>query len=282
MGQVLQAGAGQAPAKQAAMQAGLAPEVEAITINKVCASGLKAITLAAQNIQLGYAVAQVAGGMESMSNVPRYSRSEESDSNQDLLLDGLLLDGLTNACDGRSMGACAEDIAEQMGISREDQDEYALGSYQRASAAHQRNSYQEEIVSVLLDPSTAETFDMDTLPHKSLFARLSSLKPVFTPDGTVTSGNACPLSDGASAVALVDAQVAAQFCRNNRVLAKVVAYADASAAPHEFAMAPTKAIQLVLEQADMCAEQISFWEINEAFAIVVLVTQQVRGSMSSI
>ncbi|QKX59924.1 uncharacterized protein TRUGW13939_07066 [Talaromyces rugulosus] len=278
MGQVLQAGTGQAPAKQAAMQAGLGSDIEATTINKVCASGLKAVTLAAQNIQLGYAVAQVAGGMESMSNVPGYlKKGEDSESKDNPVIDGLLFDGLTNASDGRSMGACAESIAEQMGISREDQDDYALGAYQRATQAQQRNVHQGEITPVSIDTNMAEVFDMDSLPHESLVNRLRSLNPVFSPNGTVTAGNACPLSDGASAVVLVDSQTAGQFCRENRVLSKIVAYADASVAPHEFALAPTKAIQLVLERAEMCAEQISFWEINEAFAIVVIASQQLLG-----
>ncbi|KAJ5374171.1 hypothetical protein N7517_006177 [Penicillium concentricum] len=278
MGQVLQAGAGQAPAKQAAMQAGLSPDIEATTINKVCASGLKAITFAAQNIQLGYAVAQVAGGMESMSNVPEYlKKGYDANCEEKQVIDGLSLDGLTNSSDGRSMGACAEVVAQQMGISREDQDDYAFGAYNRASRAQQNNVFQEEITPVLVDAGTAEIFDTDSLPHESLFSRLQSLKPVFGPDGTVTAGNACPLSDGAAAVVLVDALVAGQFCRENRVLAKIVAYADASVAPHEFALAPTKAIQLVLERAQMCAEQISLWEINEAFAIVVIASQQLLG-----
>ncbi|KGO43263.1 Thiolase-like, subgroup [Penicillium expansum] len=278
MGQVLQAGAGQAPAKQAAMQAGLAPDIEATTINKVCASGLKAITLAAQDIQLGYAVAQVAGGMESMSNVPMYSKKGDDCSHKEKpVIDGLLLDGLINASDGRSMGACADGVARQMGISREDQDQYALATYTRACRAQQSNTFQEEIVPVLVDGATAEIFDTDSLPHESLFSRLRSLKPVFSPGGTVTAGNACSLSDGGSAVVLVNGQVAKQFCQENRVLAKIVAYADASVAPHEFALAPTKAIQLVLESAQMCAEQISLWEINEAFAIVVIASQLLLG-----
>lgn len=282
MGQVLQAGAGQAPAKQAALQAGLAPDIEATTINKVCASGLKAITLAAQDIQLGYAVAQVAGGMESMSNVPMYSKKGDDCSHKEKpVIDGLLLDGLINASDGRSMGACADGVARQMGISREDQDQYALATYTRACRAQQSNTFQEEIVPVLVDGATAEIFDTDSLPHESLFSRLRSLKPVFSPGGTVTAGNACSLSDGGSAVVLVNGQVAKQFCQENRVLAKIVAYADASVAPHEFALAPTKAIQLVLERAQICAEQISLWEINEAFAIVVIASQLVCGSMAS-
>ncbi|KOS43227.1 hypothetical protein ACN38_g5872 [Penicillium nordicum] len=278
MGQVLQAGAGQAPAKQAAMQAGLAPDIEATTINKVCASGLKAITFAAQNIQLGHAVAQVAGGMESMSNVPGYlKKGDDSNSEENLVIDGLQLDGLINSSDGRSMGACAEGVAEQMGISREDQDDYALVAYNRASQAQQSNVFQEEIIPVSVDADAAKIFDTDSLPHESLFNRLRALKPVFGPDGTVTAGNACPLSDGASAVVLVDAQIAGQFCRENRVLAKIIAYADASVAPHEFALAPTKAIHLVLEGAQMCVEQISLWEINEAFAIVVITSQLLLG-----
>ncbi|KAJ5170211.1 uncharacterized protein N7500_002994 [Penicillium coprophilum] len=276
MGQVLQAGVGQAPAKQAAMQAGLAPDIEATTINKVCASGIKAITCAAQNIQLGYAVAQVAGGMESMSNVPGYlTKGDNCNSKEKQVIDGLSLDGLTNASDARSMGACAEAVAKQMGISREDQDAYASATYNRASRAQQSNVFQREIIPVSVD--TTRIFDTDSLPHESLFGRIRSLKPVFGPDGTVTAANACPLSDGASAVVLVDAEVASQYCRENRVLAKIVAYADAAVPPHEFALAPTKAIQLVLERAQMCVEQISLWEINEAFAIVVIASQQLLG-----
>ncbi|EKV11281.1 Thiolase [Penicillium digitatum] len=278
MGQVLQAGAGQAPAKQAAMQGGLPPEIEATTVNKVCASGLKAITLAAHNIQLGYAVAQVAGGMESMSNVAGYlKKPEDSNCKEDPVIDGLRLDALTNSSDGRSMGACAEGVARQMGISREDQDRYALAAYERAFRAQQNNVFQEEIIPVSVDAGTAERFDTDSLPPESLFNRLESLKPAFSPNGTVTAGNSSSLGDGASAVVLVDAQVARQFCRENRVLAKIVACADASVAPHEFALAPTKSIQLVLERAQMCVEQISLWEINEAFAIVVIASQNLLG-----
>ncbi|KAJ5528540.1 hypothetical protein N7527_001933 [Penicillium freii] len=279
MGLALQAGVGQAPAKQAAIQGGLASEIEAITINKVCASGLRAVISAAQNIQLDHAAAQVAGGMESMSNAPRYlKRGEDPELKEIPILDGLTLDGLTNPWDGRSMGACADEVADRMAISRKDQDDYAIRSYERFRHACKTGAHCEEIAPVSLTSGATGLVAADHLPHESVFNRIRKLSSCFSIGGTITSGNASSLSDGASAVALVNAELARSFCLSNRILAKIVTYADASAAPHEFAMAPAKAIQKVLACAHLSVEQIDLWEINEAFAMVVLVTQQVRNS----
>jgi acetyl-CoA C-acetyltransferase len=290
MGHVLQAAAGQAPAKQAAVKAGLPLTVEATTINKVCASGLKAVSLAAQNIQLGYAMAQVAGGMESMSQVPSYSWKSTNTGTTvpgtlrkgPRVLDGLM-DGLKSPFDdGQLMGCYADQIAQRHKISREDQDKYALESYTRASRAQKHGIYKNEVVPIPLNPRGTEKITSDSIQSQDKFTGLPQLSPIFSEGGTVTSGNACFLSDGASAVVLVNNTIARQYCMNSAAIAKIVAFADVSAAPADFAMAPCKSIRIALERAQLSVEQISLWEINEAFAVVVRLVEKVLFNYFSI
>ncbi|OQE06880.1 hypothetical protein PENVUL_c016G00406 [Penicillium vulpinum] len=286
MGQVLQAGAGQTPAKQAAIKAGLPLTIEATTINKVCASGLKAITMATQNIQLGHATAQVAGGMESMSQVPAYYRKPDPTSStssripgtqqqQQLPSDGLL-DGLRCPFNGHLMGYYADQIAQRFGISREDQDKYALESYHRAIRAHAAGIYKDEIIRVPLNPRKTQLVTEDFIQEADKFTpeALAQLSPAFSEKGTVTAGNASFLGDGASAVVLVNDDLARKYTRGDegngpKIMAEIMAYADVSATPAEFALAPAKAIRIALERANLSVHDISLWEINEAFAVVV-------------
>ncbi|KAK5999188.1 putative acetyl-CoA acetyltransferase [Cladobotryum mycophilum] len=281
MGHALQAGTGQAPAKQAAICAGLPVTVEATSINKVCASGLKAVCLAAQEILIGHASAQIAGGMESMSNVPLYTRKKRmiadcNESTGDEQSDGLL-DGLGNSYDGVLMGGCADQLAARYHIEREDQDEWALAAYQRAATAFAKETFREEIAPVPHQGNGFKQVSADEVKDKAVFQELSRLSPAFSATGTVTAGTSSFLSDGASAVVLANATVARQYCRDAKILAKIISFADASAPPADFAVAPSKAIQIALERAQLTVDQISLWEINEAFALVVMVNEEILG-----
>ena len=280
MGQVLQAGAGQTPAKQAAVKAGLSRTIEATTINKVCASGLKAVSIAAQNIQLGYSTAVVAGGMESMSQAPNYSKKAitASDRRKGPRVSDGLLDGLKSPFDDQQlMGWYADAIAKRYEISREDQDKYALSCHHRASKALESGIYKEEIVPVFPNPDIPETISSDSIKSNDQLIRLSQLAPAFSEDGTVTAGNSSFLSDGASAVVLVNDVLASKYSHGSdcNTVARIVAFADSSAAPADFALAPSAAIQIALERAQLSVQQISLWEINEAFAVVVKLVEQV-------
>ncbi|PFH62762.1 hypothetical protein XA68_11985 [Ophiocordyceps unilateralis] len=274
MGQALQAGAGQSPSKQAAVYARLPETIEATTINKVCASGLKAVTLAAQEILLGHGSVLVAGGMESMSNVPSYIDKDAAGDKQPR--DGVKTDGLQNPYDGLSMGACADILAARFRLSKESQDEYALATFRRGARAVDVDMFGDEIVPVSSQTGTATQVSTDDIRGKALFQRLNSLTPTFSAAGTITEGSACTKADGASAVVLTNGQVAQEHCRNN-LLARIVSFADAAAKPKEFAIAPAKAVEIALERAGLKVHQISLWEINEAFAAVVLITKELLG-----
>ncbi|MDR3697559.1 acetyl-CoA C-acyltransferase [Mucilaginibacter sp.] len=269
MGNVLSANIGQAPATQAAIFAGL-PYLPATTINKVCASGMKAIMLAAQSISLGQNDIVIAGGMESMSNVPYYLDKARNGYRlgNGQLTDGLIKDGLWDVYNDYHMGMAAELCAADCDVSREDQDAFAIESYKRAQASQKEGKFKEEITPVeLKDKKGGITlFGDDEEPAAVKFDKIPSLKPVFKKDGTVTAANASTLNDGAAALVLMSAEKAAEM--GIKPLAKIISYADAQQAPEWFTTAPSKAIPLALHRAGLSSGQIDYFEINEAFSVV--------------
>jgi len=275
MGNVLSANLGQAPATQAAKYAGL-PDLPATTINKVCASGTKAIMLAAQSIALGQNEIVVAGGMESMSNVPYYLDKARNGYRlgHGQITDGLVKDGLWDVYNDYHMGSAAELCAETCNISREDQDNFAIESYKRAQQAQSDGKFKDEIVAVEIKDRKGEItlFANDEEPAAVKFDKIPALKPVFKKDGTVTAANASTLNDGAAALVLMSAEKAKEL--GLTPLAKVLAYADAQQAPEWFTTAPSKAIPLALQRANITKEQVDYFEINEAFSVVSLANNQ--------
>ncbi|MEY5068529.1 MAG: hypothetical protein RLZ47_391 [Bacteroidota bacterium] len=271
MGNVLSANLGQAPATQAAKFAGL-PDLPATTINKVCASGTKAIMLAAQSIALGDNEIVVAGGMESMSNVPYYldkARNGYRLGNGELI-DGLVKDGLWDVYNNYHMGSAAELCAATCNISREDQDAYAIESYTRAHRAQAEGKFNNEIIPVEIKDRKGEVsyFTEDEDAKNVKFDKIPSLKPVFKKEGTVTAANASTLNDGAAALVLMSKEKADQL--GIKPLAKILAYADAQQAPEWFTTSPSKAIPLALTRAQLKVDDVDFFEINEAFSVVSL------------
>ena len=286
MGNVLQGSVGQSPARQASIFGGLKPSVEATTINKVCASGLKSVVLAAQNIQLGLAEAQVAGGMENMSRVPYYlPRASQQGPFGDMKLeDGLIKDGLWDVYNQVHMGICAETTAKKYEISREEQDQYAIQSYQRAQSSWKDNKFADEITPVTVKGRKGETIISKDEGFESLQAdKIPTLKPAFLRDGTgtVTAGNASTFNDGASALVLGNKALAREFGSTSRVLARVVSSADAAVDPIDFPVAPAKAVPIALERAGISKDQISVWEFNEAFAAVIKANEKVSSTKTS-
>ncbi|KAF2436557.1 acetyl-CoA acetyltransferas-like protein [Tothia fuscella] len=282
MGMVLQGGAGQAPARQAAIFAGLPNTVESTTINKVCASGMKAVTFAAQSIQLGQAEAQIAGGMENMTQVPYYlpRASLQPAFGDTKLRDGLIVDGLWDVYNQIHMGNCAEKTAKDHSITREQQDEFAILSYKRAQDAYAKGLFKEEIVPVTVKGKKGETIiSEDEQYNKLKLEKVSTLKPVFdrSGNGTVTAANSSPLSDGASALVLGSKAIAQEYGKESRVLARIVSYADAAVDPIDFPIAPSKVVPMVLERAGLKKEDIAIWEFNEAFAAVIKANGKILG-----
>ncbi|KAH8911415.1 thiolase [Coniochaeta sp. PMI_546] len=282
MGNVLQGSVGQAPARQAAIFAGLSPSVEAVTINKVCASGLKAVVFAAQNIQLGLAEAQIAGGMENMTRVPYYvPRASNMPAFGNIKMeDGLIKDGLTDVYDQIHMGNCAENTARKFDITREMQDQYAIQSYERAQAAWKSEAFKDEIVPVTVPGRKGDTIvsvDEGYLDIK--LEKVPNLKPAFVRDGTgtVTAANSSSLNDGASALVLGSKEIAQQYGSGSRVLAKICGAADAAVDPIDFPIAPAKAVPLALERAGITKDQVAVWEFNEAFAAVIKANEKILG-----
>ncbi len=273
MGNVLQGGVGQAPARQASIFAGLSPTVEATTINKVCSSGLKAVVFAAQNIQLGLAEAQVAGGMESMSRVPYYlARASQQPPLGELKLeDGLIKDGLWDVYNQIHMGSCAEETAKKYKVTREEQDAYSIQSYRRAQAAWKEGKFEDEIAPVTVKGKKGDTvISRDEGYDKLNEEKLPTLKPAFKKDGgTVTAGNASSINDGASALVLGNKSIAQEYGMGSRVLARIVSSADAAVDPIDFPVAPAKAVPIALERAGITKDQVAIWEFNEAFAAVI-------------
>lgn len=278
MGNVLSANLGQAPATQAAKFAGL-PDLPATTVNKVCASGTKAIMLAAQSIALGENEIVIAGGMESMSNVPYYLDKARNGYRlgHGQITDGLVKDGLWDVYNDYHMGSAAELCAETCQISREDQDNFAIESYQRAQSAQTNGKFKDEIVAVeIKDRKGGVTlFEQDEEPSTVKFDKIPGLKPVFKKDGTVTAANASTLNDGAAALVLMSADKAKEL--GLTPLAKVLAYADAQQAPEWFTTAPSKAIPLALQRANISKDQVDYFEINEAFSVVSLANNKELG-----
>jgi len=278
MGNVLSANLGQAPATQAAKYAGL-PDLPATTINKVCASGTKAIMLAAQSIALGESDIIVAGGMESMSNVPFYLDKARTGYRlgHGQLTDGLVKDGLWDVYNDYHMGSAAELCAATCEISRTDQDAYAISSYKRAQAAQENGQFDAEIISVEVKDrkGTTTMVTKDDEPFAVNFDKIPGLKPVFAKEGTVTAANASTLNDGAAALVLMSADKAREL--GLKPLARILGYADAQQAPEWFTTSPAKAIPLALKRAGKEIGEVDFFEINEAFAVVSLANNQQLG-----
>ena len=270
MGCVLQANLGQAPARQAAKEAGLPNEVNCTTVNKVCASGMKAIAQAAQSIALGDADIVVAGGMESMSNVPFYVDSMRwgNKYGHSQLVDGLAKDGLTDAYDGKAMGNAAELCARDCGISREAQDAFAVESYKRSQAAWQEGKFAGEIVPVSIPQRKGDPvlFARDEEPFNVKFDKIPELKPAFQKDGSVTAANASSMNDGAAALVLMSREKADAL--GLTPIARILSYADAEQAPEWFTTTPSIAVPKAVAKAGLTMEDIHYWELNEAFAVV--------------
>lgn len=274
MGQVLQAGSGQAPTRQASIFAGLSPSVESTTINKVCASGLKAVSIAAANIQLGLSEANVAGGMENMSRVPYYMNraSQQPAFGEQKLADGLIADGLWDVYNQIHMGNCAEKTAKDHKISREEQDEFAILSYKRAQAAWKEGAFKDEIVPVTVKGKKGDTVvEEDEGYNRLKLEKVPTLKPAFdrSGSGTVTAANSSSFNDGASALVVASKEMAKKYGKGNKVLARIVATADAAVDPIDFPIAPAKVVPIVLERAGIKKEDVKVWEFNEAFAAVI-------------
>ena len=272
MGNVLQAGEGQAPARQAALYAGLPDTTPCWTLNKLCGSGLKAVISGAQAIAAGDAEVIVAGGMESMSNVPYYSMKTRSGARMGNveLADGMLADGLLDAYEHVHMGVFAEETAARFSLSRAAQDEYALLSTTRAIEAQQKGQFRAEIVPVDVEGRKGEktTIADDEGPKQARPEKIATLKPAFKKDGTVTAANASSISDGAAAIVLMSAERARREGRP--VLARLTHWAGAARKPSEFTIAPADAVKKVLIGARMGIDDIDLWELNEAFAVVAL------------
>jgi acetyl-CoA C-acetyltransferase len=270
MGSVLQANLGQAPARQAAKLAGLPDTVNCTTINKVCASGMKSIALAAQSIALGDAEIVVAGGMESMSNVPFYVENMRwgNKYGNSALIDGLAKDGLTDVYDGKAMGNAAELCARTCGISRNDQDAFAIESYKRSQAAWEKGYFTSEVVPVEIPQRKGEPLIMarDEEPFNVNFDKIPALKPAFDKEGSVTAANASTMNDGAAALVLMSSSRAAAL--NVKPLAKIRGYADAEQVPEWFTTTPALALPKAIQKAGLKPADIDYWEINEAFAVV--------------
>ena len=279
MGNVLSASVGQSPARQASMLSGLSPSVEAVTINKVCASGLKAVVFAAQNIQLGLAEAQVAGGMENMSRVPYYMpRANQHPPFGELKLDdGLIKDGLWDVYNQFHMGVCAEETAKKYKISREEQDEYAISSFRRAQKAWEEGKFQDELVPVVVKGKKGDaTISKDEGYENLREEKVPTLKPAFIKiGGTVTAANSSTFNDGASALVLGSRDIAMEYGKGSRVLARIVSSADAAVDPVDFPIAPAMAVPIALKRAGISQGQVAVWEFNEAFAAVIKANQKV-------
>jgi acetyl-CoA C-acetyltransferase len=273
-GNVLSANLGQAPATQVALKAGLPPTVPATTINKVCASGLKAIMLAAQTIALGEADLIAAGGMESMSQAPFYLPTHRSGQRfgHASIVDAILRDGLEDAFCGLTMGTITETCASTYHLSREMQDAYAIASYQRAQKAQREGLFAREIVPVQTSQGLVSD---DEEPGRARFEKIPTLKPAFKPDGTITAANASKINDGAAAVIVASEKALQTY--NLQPLARILSWADAAREPEWFTIAPTDAIQKALRKANLSIDQIDAFEINEAFAAVALANQKLLG-----
>ena len=278
MGNVVQAGTGQAPARQAAIFAGIPNTVPCTTINKVCSSGMKAVMQAAQAISLGDADIMVAGGMENMSSVPHYVMGRNATKLGDIkMVDGMVKDGLTDVYNRVHMGVCAEKCATEHNFSREEQDNFAIESYNRSAAAWNGGRFTDEVVPVEVPQRKGDPVVVsEDEEYKNVkMEKIPQLRPVFDKEGTVTAANASTLNDGASAVILASA--AAVEKHGLKPIAKIVSYADAAQEPEWFTTAPSKAVPKALEKAGLSTGDIDFWELNQAFSVVGLANTKLLG-----
>jgi len=278
MGSVIQANLGQAPARQAAKFAGLPDSVNCTTVNKVCASGMKSISLAAQAILLGDADIVVAGGMENMSQVPFYLENNRwgAKYGNGVVIDGLAKDGLTDVYGNVPMGNCADLCAKEHGFTREDQDAFAIESYKRSAAAWAAGKFKEEIVPVEIVTKKGTILFAEDEEYKNvMFDKIPGLKPVFTKDGTVTAANASTMNDGAAALVLMSKEKAEAL--GLKPLAKIKGYADAEQAPEWFTTTPSVALPKAVEKAGLKMGDINYFELNEAFAVVGLANMKLMN-----
>ena len=283
MGNVVSAGLGQAPARQAAILAGISETVPCTTINKVCSSGMKAVMLAAQSIALGDTSIVVAGGMENMSLIPHYLHGRQGTKfGPTTLEDGMQKDGLVDAYDNVAMGVCADACATKFSFSREDQDAYAIQSYQRSSEAWKSGKFSDEIIPVEIPqrkgPSVVMTEDEEYKNVK--MEKIPSLRAAFSKDGTVTAANASTINDGGAALILMSEEKA--FELNLTPIAKIKSYADAAHEPKWFTTAPSKAIPKALKKIEMSIDEIEYFELNEAFSVVGLANMKILGLKNDI
>ena len=278
MGNVLQANIGQAPARQAAIFAGINENVPCTTINKVCASGMKSISLGAQSILLGDNDTVVVGGMENMSQVPHYYNARNATKLGNVnLVDGMIKDGLTDVYNEVHMGSCAEQCAEEHNFSREDQDGFAIESYKRASEAWSTGKFNDEVVAVQVPQRRGDDIVIsEDEEYKNVkLEKIPQLRPVFKKDGTVTAANASTLNDGASALVLMSKEKAEEL--SIKPIAKIKGYADAAQEPEWFTTAPAKAVNKALSNSGIGKEEIDFWELNQAFSVVGLANTKLLG-----
>lgn len=278
MGNVLTAGQGQAPARQAAIYAGLPEKTECLTINKMCGSGLKAVMLAQQAILLGDSQIIVAGGQESMSNAPYLLDKARTGYRlgDGKVIDSMVKDGLWDVYNDIHMGSCAEACAKDFNFSREELDEFAISSYKKALAAQESGKFDDEIVKVTIKGRKGDTIvDKDEEPSNVKFEKIPALRPVFQKDGVVTAANASTINDGAAALLLMTESKAKQL--GLTPLVEIVAQASAAKAPIEFTTAPADSINRVLAKANMKIDEIDLFEINEAFAVVSLANNKILG-----
>jgi len=278
MGNVVQAGVGQAPARQAALGAGLSDEVPCTTVNKVCASGMKAIMQAAQTIALGDADVVVAGGMESMSNIPHYVHMRNGKKfGPATLEDGMQKDGLVDAYDQNAMGTCADLCATEYEFSREDQDAFAIQSYERSAKAWAEGKFKDEVVPIEVPQRRGEpiVISEDEEFKNVKMDRIASLRPAFTKDGTATAANSSTINDGAAAMVLMSEAKAKEL--GLEILAYVKSYADAAQEPVWFTTAPAKALPKALDKAGISLDDVDYFEFNEAFAVVGLANMKILG-----
>ncbi len=278
MGNVLQAGVGQAPARQAALKAGLTHAVPSTTVNKVCASGMKSVMLGVQSILAGDNHVVVAGGMESMSQTPHYIDGRNGMKFGNItMLDGITKDGLLDVYSKVPMGNCAELCAKEYNVTREDQDNFAVDSYKKSAEAWKNGNFNSEVVPVSVPQRKGDpVLVREDEEYKNVFLeKIPSLRPAFDKEGTITAANASKLNDGASALILASKEAVEKY--GLKPVAKIIAYADAAHAPEWFTTAPAKAVDKVLEKAGLNKEDIHFWEFNEAFSVVGIANVKILG-----
>ena len=273
---------GQAPARQAAIFAGLSKDVPCTTINKVCSSGMKSVMLAAQSIKAGDNDIVIAGGMENMSSVPHYfAKGRNGQKLGDMkLIDGLVKDGLTDVYNRVHMGVCAEKCANEMNFTREEQDAFAIESYKRSANSWATGKFTDEVVSVEVKQRRGDSLIItEDEEYKNVkIEKIPTLRPVFDKEGTVTAANASTLNDGASALVLMSAEKAAEL--NLTPLAKIVSYADAAHEPEWFTTAPAKALPIALGKAGLAITDVDYFELNEAFSVVGLANMEILNLSS--